>query len=251
MVREDNGVSEATALNEIDKILKRSMERFKHACICHIPFCTSVGREKSIKYIPERCIVTYFAWGLIDADFAVFNEQIVKWKKKLTYPLRFDMLARRFSPEGSEVQIKLEAKGNLDSGYKEILADIKRMEDYTVEIPEIKMSNPESNRADDRFPYRFNMVLTQNWGIRELSDWWRSEDDTHPKRRKSQRLRDGKEWGELKQKLLSAKKRGVIPILKSAPDYNPPYTIDILYAIFEDTSVEYKKEVLRKAQKDS
>ena len=249
MERENTPVSEEMALEDIDEILQKSMEEFKKACSRHIPFVQSSAGY--IKYIPERCFVTYFSWGLINKGFIVFNEQTVKCGEKAQKTQRFDLLARRFAPGGGCVQIKAEAKGNLDGGYKEILADIKRMEDFTVASQNNKLSNSEKNWEDGRFPYRFNIILTQNWGLRELSEWWKSENKVQPKRKNSELLREAKEWVELKQKLLKAKKRGVISILKSAPNYD--YSIDVLYAIFKDTSVEHKeeiwKEVLQNAER--
>lgn len=249
MERENTPVSEEMALKEIDKILLKSMEEFERACSRHIPFVRSAAGY--IKYISERCIVTYFSWGLINEGFTVFNEQMVKCGEKAQRTQRFDLLARRFAPEGGCVQIKAEAKGNLDGGYGEIYEDIKRMEDFTVERLDITLSNPERNWEDSRFPYRFNIILTQNWGLMELSRWWDSNEEGTPRNERGSGVRRSPKWGELKQKLLKAKKRGVIPILKSAPDCN--YSIDVLYAIFNDTSVEHKeevwKEVLRNAEK--
>lgn len=244
MERWDAPVSEEQALKGIEALLLESMKKLENACGMHIPFGLSDERNPHIKYIPERCIVTFFSWGLIENGFAVFNEQTVDCNATAQKTQRFDLLARRFAPEGACVQIKAEAKGNLDGGYKEILADIKRMEKYPVANPKIKMSNPEANWHDSRFPYRFNIVLTQNWGLRELSDWWVSQENDRPKRKGSELRRKAEAWEVLKGKLCEAKKRGKMPLLKSDPCYN--YTVDVLYAIFADTSVEYKEEVRRK-----
>lgn len=251
MERWDAPVSEEMALDEIDAILQGSVEEFQRACQRHIPFGLSDEPDQHIKYIPERCIVTYFSWGLINKGFDVFNEQEVGCPAKAQKSQRFDLLARRFAPEGACVQIKAEAKGNLDGGYKEILADLNRMEAYSIKIPRNKMSNPEKNWDDSRFPYRFNLILTQNWGLMELSKWWKSKQLGAPKRPGGESERPSACWWELKKKLLEAERCGVIPILKSDPDYPRPYSIDILYAIFEDTSVEHKREVLRNVRKDS
>lgn len=241
MERTDAPVSQEKVLDEIDSILKKSMEAFESACSWHIPFAGSSAGY--IKYIPERCIATYFSWGLINAGFTVFNEQMVKCGAKAQKTQRFDLLARRFDPEGARVQIKLEAKGNLDGGYGEIFDDIKRMEDFTVERLGSALSNPEKNWEDSRFPQRFNIILTQNWGLMELSNWWASKEKGAPKNKRGGGVRRAAKWVMLKKKLLEAERSGVIPILKSGPDHN--YTIDILYAIFADTSVEHKEEVLR------
>lgn len=232
MGRTDAPVSHGTVLDEIEGILLGSMEKLKSACETHIPFCRSDGRERHIKYIPERCFVTYFSWGLINADFAVFNEQMVKCEWPLPYPQRFDLLARRFSPEENRVQIKAEAKGNLDGGYKEILKDIQRMECCTLAMPDFEMRKPKKNVAVKRFQHRFNIVLTQNWGLVELSEWWGSDKVAAPRRKGSKLARKGEEWVELKDKLLAAQRRGVMSMMESAPGYN--YSIDVLYAIFVD-----------------
>lgn len=242
-------VSEEQALKGIEALLLESMKKLENACGMHIPFGLSDELDPHIKYIPERCIVTYFSWGLIENGFAVFNEQTVDCNARAQKTQRFDLLARRFAPEGACVQIKAEAKGNLDGGYKEILADLNRMEAYSIKIPDNKMSNHENNWDDSRFLYRFNILLTQNWGLRELSDWWVSEEKDRPKRKGSELRRKAEAWEVLKGKLCEAKKRGKVTLLKSDPRYN--YTVDVLYAIFADTTVEYKEEVRRKESKEA
>lgn len=208
-------------VDEILEIFTRGMEKFKGACAEHVPFCVSSAGY--IKYIPEQCFVTYFSWALIDAGFAVFNEQTVGCPAHSQKTQRFDLLARRFGEKSKRIQLKVEAKGNLDGRYEEILHDVERMEKYTVASPNLGEKGLHPNAPDSDFFAHFNGIITQNWGLGELSRWWTSEMPGAPKRR-------GAKWGLLKEKLLHAKRRGKFTLLQSGNGYS----IDVLYAFFED-----------------
>ncbi|MBD5416217.1 MAG: hypothetical protein HDR50_00730 [Desulfovibrio sp.] len=209
------------ALNELNEIFVMGMEKFKSACDKHAPFCVSSAGY--IKYIPEQCFVTYFSWALIDAGFSVFNEQTVGCPAQSQKTQRFDLVARRFGEKEKMIQLKVEAKGNLDGRYEEILWDIARMEKYTVAFPNLEEKGLHLNARDSDFSSHFNAIITQNWGLAALSNWWTSDAPGAPKGR-------GSKWGLLKEKLLEAKKRGKFTVLKSKNGYS----IDVLYAFFED-----------------
>lgn len=208
------------AVDEITKIFEKGMEKFTAACDLHVPFCVSSAGY--INYIPEQCFVTYFSWALINAGFTVFNEQTVGCPARSQKTQRFDLLARRFGEKGKRIQLKVEAKGNLDGRYEEILWDIARMEQYTVAFPSLVERGLHANAGDSDFSFHFNGIVTQNWGLASLSDWWVSDTPGAPKGR-------GSKWAPLKAKLLQAKKRGKVTILKSEKDFR----IDVLYAFFE------------------
>ena len=98
------------------------------------------------------------------------------------------------------------------------------MEEHTVAFPPLKEKGLRPNARDGDFNSHFNGVITQNWGLASLSDWWVSDTAGAPKRRRS------KKWEELKDKLLHAKKRGKFTVLESRDGFS----IDVLYAFFED-----------------
>lgn len=223
MAEREGTAAETKALYETVEILKNGLEKFKDACDQHIPFCmSSLGY---INYIPERCFTTYFSWALINSGFYIFNEQSVDCGSQSKQTQRFDLLARRFGNEVHQmVQLKVEAKGDLESGYKEILDDIDRMEKYTIPYPNYNDVGLHQNKQDNDFPCRLNCVITQNWGLRKLSVWWMEDNLEVPQGRRSP------VWGHLKAKLLQAKVRDKFTVLKSRNGYN----IDVLYAFFID-----------------
>lgn len=212
------------ALGEINEIFLEAMKKFKIACDEHIPFCVSSAGY--IKYIPERCLVTYFSWALINAGFIVFNEQNVGCPAQDQKAQHFDLLARRFGVKEKSIQLKVEAKGNLDGRYEEIRKDIERMEKFTVGSANFKEKGLHPNALDSNFSSHFNGIITQNWGLNTLSDWWVNDADS-PKRR-------GSKWKELKDKLRLAKIRDKFTVIKSENGYS----IDVLYAFFEDRPKE-------------
>lgn len=225
MSNTESSMSSLHILNEIDKIFKEGLAKLQNACNLHIPFGISLrnGKEGNIKYIPERCFTTYISWALINSGFNVFNEQEVDFIDKGKRSQHFDIIARRITVNcRSNIQLKIEAKGNLDSGYKTILNDIKRMEYYTLTLPDYNLVGLNHNLTDESFPNKYNCIVTSNWGLPSLSNWWIDDSFNIPENRHAA------EWNELKEKLLHAEKRGKFTILESRNDWK----IDALYAIF-------------------
>lgn len=229
-----------TPVEELERILLAAMGKFEDACLQHVPFWRG---SQSITYIPERCFVTYFSWALINQGFAVFNEQRVCPKPSgegqadnqadtAKRAERFDLVAMRSSdlPHKS-IQLKAEAKGNLENGYDAIFADIARMERCTFS-PGIGRADQIGADDEAEFANHFNIVITQNWGLEELTEWWRDEKQLAPRHRGSLDFRTAPGWEKLKNKLCQAR-RGVIPVA----DLGYGYSVDVLYAIFEDSPV--------------
>lgn len=227
-------------VEEIERILLTAMGKFEDACLQHVPFWRG---SQSITYIPERCFVTYFSWALINEGFAVFNEQSVCQKptgegkvgsqaETVKKKERFDLVAMRSSllPHKS-IQLKAEAKGNLENGYDAILADIARMERCTFS-PGIRRADQMAADDEVEFAHHFNIVITQNWGLEELTEWWRDETQIAPRHRGSQNFRTATGWEKLKNKLSNAR-RGVVPV----SDLGYGYSVDVLYAILGDSPV--------------
>lgn len=210
-------------INDIDHIFMSGLYKFKEACNMHIPCGISSGSLDYIKYIPEQCFLTYISWALINSGYILFNEQEVDVANHIKRTQHFDLIARCYPVEDTpKIQLKIEAKGNLDNGYKQILADIERMERYA--LPDINFASKglHMNISEKDFHHRFNCVITQNWGLSTLSQWWIDENMDAPKGRTAA------DWSVLKEKLLMARKRKKITILKSSNGWE----IDALYAIF-------------------
>ncbi|WP_165079502.1 MULTISPECIES: hypothetical protein [unclassified Desulfovibrio] len=206
----------------------------------HVPFWRG---SQSITYIPESCFVTYFSWALINEGFAVFNEQSVCPKpsgegqtvissKGSKNTERFDLVAmRRSRLTHKSIQLKVEAKGNLESGYEAILADIGRMKRCTF-YPGMRRADQVTDDDEAGFAHHFNIVITQNWGLEELTEWWRDDAQVAPRHKGNNDYRTAPGWGKLKETLCNAR-RGVMPVL----DLGYGYSIDVLYAIFGDSPV--------------
>lgn len=229
--RAQSGAADARPVDEIERILLAGLEKFEDACLEHVPF----GRgAQSINYIPERCFVTYFSWELINKGFAVFNEQtVVCPEEQPQYTQRFDLVAMRPSPLAHKsIRLKVEAKGNLEAGYEGILADINRMEKCCV-APGILRAGQTAQDGDAKFAHQFNVVITQNWGLKELTEWWRDGRLDAPRRRVGNGFRSAQGWKDLKAKLRPAR-RGVVSVLE--PGYG--YSIDVLYAILAHPSLD-------------
>lgn len=95
------------------------------------------------------------------------------------------------------------------------------------------------NDPDEEFRHRYNIVIIQNWGLREISGWWTSEKPGAPKQRGSGGEWSSPYWGALKLKLLLAKRRGALPVLEAGTGRS----LDILYAIFADPLEEPEGEL--------
>lgn len=88
-----------------------------------------------------------------------------------------------------------------------------------------------ANTQVDHFGHQFHIVITTDWGMPKLSDWWM---------RKREDLADGilypdgrtECWSPLKKKLLEAQKCGALTLLKN-DEYD--YEIKALYAIFANS----------------
>lgn len=228
---------DAMPVAEIEGILLAGMGKFEDACLAHVPFRKGTG---SITYIPEQCFVTYFSWELINRGFAVFNEQPVLRREKDEAPnaggaapqktsQRFDLVAMRSSPLAHRsILLKAEAKGNLESGYDQITADIERMEACTVASGICRAHQP-GGAGEATFAHHFNIVITQNWGLKELTEWWLEYAPDAPRRRDGDGFRSAEGWKTLKEKLRhDALRRGAVSVLE--PGYG--YSMDVLYAIF-------------------
>ena len=61
------------ALSLVEKFIVDGLANFSEDLKLHIPFGITKDK-KFIKYIPERCLTTYFANTLINNGFVVFNE---------------------------------------------------------------------------------------------------------------------------------------------------------------------------------
>ena len=224
------------ALDMVENCILSSLKELAEAFTYHIPFGIAVnkinGKETYyLKYIPERCLTTYFAKVLIDKKFVVFNEQ--SYESKNGKIAKLDLLARKISPEEKDsIQLKIEAKGNLDSGYQEIVNDIRRMKDQKLDL-KIGVGFPlNENMVEESFSHRFNIVITTDWGLSELSEWWtegvNNQDAPFIKgSHVTQRNKDS--WGPLKNELMLAAKRGKHDMVKN--DIGN-YSIHALYAIF-------------------
>lgn len=238
MERSAPGAADARPAEELERILLAGLGKFEGACLEHVPF--GYGAQ-SITYIPERCFVTYFSWELINQGFAVFNEQAVCPKPSCDAPAggspkpkknaeHFDLVAMRSSPlRHKSIQLKAEAKGNLENGYDAILADIERMERCTISQG-IRRADQTAEDGEAEFANHFNIVITQNWGLEELTEWWREDAQVAPRRKGSNDLRTAPGWGKLKKTLCKAR-RGVVPVL----DLGYGYSVDVLYAIFGES----------------
>lgn len=212
------------ALSFTESLLVASLHNFKDALELHIPFGFSKD-GKYIKYIPERCLTTYFAHELINHGFVVFNEQPLASETEASQ--KIDLLARKFSKGRKKEQIQLcvEAKGNLDSGYTTILADIERMQNSSLDL---RAPSGFANAQADDFGHQFHIVITTDWGLHKLSDWWMSKSKYMPN---GTMHPDGRTecWIPLNQKLLDAKKCGGLTLLKNSVH---DYEVKALYAIF-------------------
>lgn len=209
------------ALNHVELLLQESLKNFSAALKKHIPYNKTKAKDQIYShYIPERCLTTYFAHTLISDGFHVFNEQ--DYCKNGQYG-KLDLLARKFSQsnnENEQIQIFVEAKGNLDGCYKEVIHDIHRMQNFNLEFSGHSKTNIEENM----FKHQFHVILTTNWWYKTLSEWWTNQDE-YPKSSKGGR-RTADEWPRLKEKIQTAK-CDVVQLIEGEKS-----TLDALYAIF-------------------
>lgn len=215
-------------VNEIEEIFKVSMERFKSRCKQRIPFC--IISTNTMNFISTQCFLPHFLLGLLNKSF-IINDMSIPVDAEGTKILGpFDLLARKFEDEKS-IQIKVIAERNPEGGTEQLFEDISCMQQYTFKYLYTLVSKKLlCNDPDEEFPYSFNMVIMQNWGLPEISEWWASERTGAPKQRGSRGERPSPFWEVLKLKLLLAKRRGVLPVLKSGTGCS----MDMLYAIFAD-----------------
>lgn len=98
------------ALSFTESLLVASFHNFKEALDLHIPFGVSKDGNY-IKYIPERCLTTYFAHELINHGFVVFNEQPLAGETEALQ--KIDLLARNFqrTKKKSKFKFVLKQKG--------------------------------------------------------------------------------------------------------------------------------------------
>lgn len=221
------------ALACVECYLRTSLEKLAEALTQHIPFGIA-GDNSYLKYIPERCLTTYFANTLINNGFVVFNEQSYFTNGGKTAKL--DLFARKISPKEKEdrIQLKVEAKGNIDSGYQDILNDITRMREK-LDLAIGRGFPLPQNMAEDEFGHKFNMVITTNWGLKEFSKWWTKEgiksQDAPFIKNSEVKTRNVDCWKPLREKLSEAIRLGSHTLLENK-NAAEPYTIDALYAIF-------------------
>lgn len=221
-----------TALESVECYLHTSLEKLSEALKLHIPFGIA-GDNSYLKYIPERCLTTYFATTLINNGFVAFNEQSYLTNDGKTAKL--DLFARKISSKKKDrIQLKVEAKGNLDSGYQDILNDIKRMREK-LDLAIGRDFPLPRNMAEDEFGHKFNIVVTTNWGLKEFSKWWTKEaimsQDAPFIKNSEVRTRNAGCWKPLREKLSEAMRLGSHALLENRNE-EEPYTIDALYAIF-------------------
>lgn len=219
------------ALSLVEKFIVDGLANFSEALKLHIPFGITKDK-KFIKYIPERCLTTYFANTLINNGFVVFNEHSYIKKNGEAGIAKLDLLARKISTVTDEaIQLKVEAKGNLDAGYESIAADITRMKERHLDP--IIGSGFEYNKLEEEFGHRFNIVLTTDWGYKEFSTWWLDNEDApsikdHDGDTTKTRKVDC--WKPLKDELRHAK-RGVHHLVTNTKHH---YSVNALYAIFTE-----------------
>lgn len=208
-------MKDAEAIDHVEKLLQYGLKNFRNALKKYTPY----GLEKNgkyNKYIPERCLTTYFAHSLIKHKFCVFNEQDYCRHGKGDCG-KLDLLAINFR---SGIQIFVEAKGNLEGRYNEVSADIDRMQNFCLKnLP----------RCDTALKH-INIVITTNWWYKQLSEWWTNEDE-YPKTVRNNGQRTGAGWPVLKKQLLKSKRD-----LVSLNKYNEE-NLDALYAIFTRKSI--------------
>lgn len=224
-------------VNEIEEIFKVSMERFKSRCKQRIPFC--IISTNTMNSISEHCFLPYFLLGLLTSGF-IINDLSTSVEEVETKMLRpFDLLARKYGDEKS-IQVKVMAQRNPEGGTKQLLEGISCMQQYTVKyLYSLVSKRLLCTNPDEEFRYSFNMVIMQNWGLPEISDWWASEKPGAAKQRGAKGERSSPYWRPLKLKLLLAKRRGALPLLKSGTGGS----LDILYAIFADPLEEPKRDL--------
>lgn len=221
-------MTKENAANEIEEIFKVSMERFKSRCRQRIPFC--MISSAAMNYISAHCFLPHFLLGLLNKGFIVndTSSSVDDEGPKILRP--FDLLARKYGDERS-IQVKVMAKGNPAGGPQQLFEDISCMQQYTVKyLYSLVSKRPLCANPDEEFRHRYNIVIIQNWGLREISDWWTSEKPGAPKQRGSGGEWFSPYWGALKLKLLLVKRRGALPVLEAGTGRS----LDILYAIFAD-----------------
>lgn len=225
----DADMDSSQALSLVERFIAEGLSKLSEALSLHIPFGITKDK-KFIKYIPERCLTTYFANTLINNGFIVFNEHSYSKKNGEAGTAKLDLLARKINPVKDEaIQLMVEAKGNLDAGYESIVADITRMKERHPDS--IIGSGFEYNKPEDEFGHKFNIVLTTDWGYKEFSTWWLDNEDAP-----SIKDHDGDTtktrkvhcWKPLKDELRHAR-RGVHHLVTNTKHH---YSVNALYAIF-------------------
>ena len=219
------------ALSLVEKFIIAGLANLSEAIKLHIPFgVTKDG--KFIKYIPERCLTTYFSNTLINNGYIVFNEHSYSKNDDEAGTAKLDLLARKISTVKDEaIQLKVEAKGNLDAGYESIVADITRMKERHLDP--ITGSGFKSNKPEEEFGHRFNIVLTTDWGYKEFSTWWLDNEEAPSIKNhdgNTAKTRKVDCWKPLKDELRHAR-RGVHHLLTNTKHH---YSVNALYAIFSE-----------------
>ena len=227
----DDVMDSSQALSQVEGFIIDGLANLSEAIKLHIPFgITKDG--KFIKYIPERCLTTYFANALINNGYVVFNEHSYSKNDDEAGTAKLDLLARKISTVNDEaIQLMVEAKGNLDAGYESIVADITRMR--TRHLDPMIGSGFTSNKPEEEFGHRFNIVLTTDWGYKEFSTWWLDNEDAPSIKNhdgNTAKTRKVDCWKPLKDELKHAR-RGVHHLLTNT-EYK--YSVNALYAIFSD-----------------
>lgn len=219
-------MTDKKVVEEIEEIFKASMEMFKIKCKQRIQSC--IISTESMNYISAQCFLPHFLLGLLNNGFIVndMSSSVEEEGPKILRP--FDLLARKYGDERS-IQVKVMAKGNPAGGPQQLFEDISCMERSTIQhLCSLVSKGRLLNDPDEEFRSNLNMVIMQNWGLPEISDWWTSEKPGAPKQRGSGGERSTPYWRPLKLKLLLAKRRGALPVLESGTGC----PMDILYAIF-------------------